>query len=88
MHERRLDAVAAVRTALVAEARRTSGLRVMPGHFMTIPQAAGVPPGRPIASRYLFEFIEEMKSSGYVASPCGSMVTVKGPPGIDRRALH
>jgi polar amino acid transport system substrate-binding protein len=68
MHERKLDAVAAVRTALVAEARRAPGFRILGGHFMSIPQAAGVPKGRPLAARYLHAFIEEMKASGFVAS--------------------
>jgi polar amino acid transport system substrate-binding protein len=64
----KLDAVAAVKTALVAEAKRQPGSRVLSGHFMTIPQAAGVPKGRPAAARYVGEFIEEMKASGFVAS--------------------
>ena len=67
MIEQKLDAVAAVRTALVNEARRMPGSRVMSGHFMTIPQAAGVPKGRPAAARYVSEFIEEMRTSGFVA---------------------
>jgi polar amino acid transport system substrate-binding protein len=68
MIEQKLDAVAAVRTALVSGARRVPGSRVMSGHFMTIPQAAGVPQGRPAAARYVREFIEEMKASGFVAN--------------------
>jgi polar amino acid transport system substrate-binding protein len=68
MQEQKLDAVAAVRTALAAEARRVPGLRVLNGHFMTIPQAAGVPKGRPVAARYVSAFIEEMKTSGFVAA--------------------
>lgn len=67
MIEQHLEAVAAVRTALVAEAKRVPGLRVLDGHFMTIPQAAGVPKGRPLAARYVSDFIEEMKASGFVA---------------------
>ncbi len=67
MLEQKLDAVAAVRTALVAEAKRVPGLRVLDGHFMTIPQAAGVPKGRPVAARYVSQFIEEMKASGFIA---------------------
>ncbi len=67
MLEQKLDAVAAVRTALLAETRRVPGLRVLNGHFMTIPQAAGVPKGRPVAARYVSAFIEEMKASGFVA---------------------
>jgi polar amino acid transport system substrate-binding protein len=68
MFEQKLDAVAAVRTALAVEASRVPGLRVLSGHFMTIPQAAGVPRGRPVAARYVSEFIEEMKASGFIAS--------------------
>lgn len=37
------------------------------GSFMMIRQAAGVPRGRPAAARYLTEFIEEAKTSGFVA---------------------
>lgn len=62
-----LDALAAVRTALVTAASRVSGSRVMTGHFMTIPQAAGVPTGRPAAARYVRDFIEDVKASGFVA---------------------
>ncbi len=68
MVDQKLDAVAGVRTALVAESRRTQGSRVMSGHFMTIPQAAGIPKGRPAAARYVRQFIEEMKASGFVAT--------------------
>ena len=68
MRDQKLDAVAAVKTALAAEASRGPGMRVLEGHFMTIPQAAGVPKGRPDAARYVRDFIEEMKASGFVAS--------------------
>lgn len=68
MTDRNLDAVAAVKTALVAQARRLPSSRVLSGHFMTIPQAAGVPKGRPAAALYASEFIEEMKASGFIAS--------------------
>ncbi len=64
---RKLEALAAPRTALVPVAARLPGSRILEGHFMTIPQAAGIPKGRPAAARYLHAFIEEMKSSGFVA---------------------
>ena len=67
MVDQKLDAVAGVRTALVAESRRIPGSRVMSGHFMTIPQGAGVPKGRPAAARYVRQFIEDVKASGFVA---------------------
>jgi polar amino acid transport system substrate-binding protein len=68
MVDQKLDAVAGVRTALAAESRRMPGTRVMSGHFMTIPQGAGIPKGRPAAARFVRQFIEEMKSSGFVAA--------------------
>jgi polar amino acid transport system substrate-binding protein len=63
----KLDAVAAVRTALITGAKKLPGSQVMAGHFMTIPQAAGVPKGRPAAATYVREFIESVKASGFVA---------------------
>ena len=68
MRSQKLDAVAAVRTALVPAAREIPGSRVMSGRFMTIPQAAGIPRGRPAAARFVRQFIEEMKASGFVAN--------------------
>jgi polar amino acid transport system substrate-binding protein len=68
MTAQKLDAVAAVRTALVRAAQQLPGSRVLSGHFMTIPQAAAVPKGRPAAARYVSEYIEDTKASGFVAA--------------------
>ena len=65
--EQRLDAAAGVKNPLVEAAAKDKGLRVIDGNFMVIGQASGVPRGRPAAARYLREFIEEMKASGFVA---------------------
>src|SRR5262249_14077287 len=62
-----LDAVAGVRQPLEAAAAKHPGLRVIVGSFMMIRQAAGVPRGRPAAARFLADFIEEAKASGFVA---------------------
>ena len=83
--EQQLDAVAAVRTALITAAKRLPGSRVLSGHFMTIPQAAGVPRGRPAAAGFLRDFIEDMKASGFVASALkqyglGPDVAIVAPP--------
>ena len=67
MRDRQLEALAAVRTVLVAAAEQLPQSRVLSGHFMTIPQAAAVPKGRPVAARYVSGFIDEMKASGFVA---------------------
>jgi polar amino acid transport system substrate-binding protein len=63
----KVDAAAGVKTTLMAAAARSPGARVIDGSFMVIAQASGVPKGRPAAARYLREFIEDAKSSGFVA---------------------
>ena len=60
------DAAAGVREALEAEARRDPSVRVLEGHFMTIPQAVGVPKARVNAARYVDQFVAEMIASGFV----------------------
>lgn len=64
---RDLDAVAGVRTPLLAAAAKNPGYRVIDGSFATVGQASGVPRNREASARYLREFIEEMKASGFVA---------------------
>ncbi|RYF32930.1 MAG: transporter substrate-binding domain-containing protein [Comamonadaceae bacterium] len=48
-------------------AKRVSGVRMLPGRFMVIEQAMGVPKGRTAAQAWLTGFVEEMKASGFVA---------------------
>jgi polar amino acid transport system substrate-binding protein len=61
------DVAAGVKQQLEADARRLGGVRLLPGHFMVIEQAMGVPKGRTAAQDWLSGYIEEMKSSGFVA---------------------
>jgi len=63
----KLDAVAGVKQSLVAFATTRTDMRVIPGRFMQIEQAMGTPRGRAAGVRYLREFVEEMKASGFVA---------------------
>ena len=63
----KLDAAAGVRQQLESAARQHAGLRVMQDRFMVIEQAMALPRGRPQAARYLRDFIDEMKASGFVA---------------------
>jgi len=65
--DRSIDAVAGVKNPLVAAAAKAPGLRVVDGNFMIIGQASGVPKGRDRAAKYLHDFIEEKKRSGFVA---------------------
>ena len=47
---------------------RHSGYRMLPGRFMVIQQAMGLPASRgPEAAGFLVRFVEDMKGSGQVA---------------------
>jgi polar amino acid transport system substrate-binding protein len=62
------DVAAGVKPQLEAELPRIPGLRMLPGHFMVISQAMGLPKSRgPEAATYLHQFVEEMKATGVVA---------------------
>ncbi|MEY4490534.1 MAG: hypothetical protein RLY41_340 [Pseudomonadota bacterium] len=62
------DVAAGVKPQLEAELPRMPGLRMLPGHFMVIAQAMGLPKQRgPQAAAYLHAFVEDMKASGVVA---------------------
>ena len=62
-----LEVAAGVKQQLEADAKRVGGVRLLPGRFMVIEQAMGVPKGRIAAQTWLVGFIEEMKASGFVA---------------------
>ena len=63
-----LEVAAGVKQQLEADAKRVGGVRLLPGRFMVIEQAMGVPKGRLAAQAWLSGFIEEMKASGFVAA--------------------
>ncbi|MEJ8837393.1 ABC transporter substrate-binding protein [Ramlibacter sp. AN1133] len=62
-----LEVAAGVKQQLEADAKRVGGVRLLPGRFMVINQAMGVPKGRTAAQAWLSAYIEEMKASGFVA---------------------
>jgi len=47
--------------------KRRPTLRLLDGSFMSIRQAMGIARGRDAGHRYLQDFIDEMKRSGFVA---------------------
>jgi polar amino acid transport system substrate-binding protein len=62
------DVAAGVKQQLQADAARIPGLRLLPGRFMVIQQAMGLPKGRGAeATQWLAAFVEEAKASGFVA---------------------
>ena len=63
-----VDVAAGIRQVLDDEAKRDFGVRVLPGHFMLIQQAVGMPAGRGAeAQAMLVAFVEQMKAIGFVA---------------------
>lgn len=62
-----LDVAAGVKQQLEMDARRLPGLRLLPGRFMVINQAMGMARGKEAGAKYLRDFVEEMKASGFVA---------------------
>ncbi|MBL8320595.1 MAG: ABC transporter substrate-binding protein [Burkholderiaceae bacterium] len=67
--EQRADVAAGVKQQLEGDAQRIGGLRLLPGRFMVIQQAMGVPKSRGAgAAACLSAFVEEMKASGFVAA--------------------
>ena len=62
-----LDVVAGVKQMLVEEVKQNAGLRLLPGRFMEIQQAMVLPHGKgDAAAEYLRQFVQDMKSSGFV----------------------
>src|SRR5262245_23321264 len=58
---------AGVKQTLENDARRLPGVRLLPGRFMVINQAMASQKDKEAGARYVREFIEEMKASGFVA---------------------
>jgi polar amino acid transport system substrate-binding protein len=82
----RLDVLAGVKQLLVAAAPTIPGSHILPGRFMAIGQAAGVPRRRAAGAAYLRVFIEDVKASGFVAASLarhgteGATVAPPAPP--------
>lgn len=63
-----VDVAAGIRQLLEGWAQADASLRMLPGHFMVIQQAMGLPAGRgEAAAQVLADFVERMKASGFVA---------------------
>ena len=62
-----LEALAGLRTALLKDAGKLEGARVLPGNFTTVQQAIGTLKRNVAAAAFLRDFVEEAKRSGLVA---------------------
>lgn len=63
----KLEAMAGLKPGLIELAPKLPGSRILPGNFSVVRHTAGTIPGRPAASAYLREFVEDVKASGLVA---------------------
>jgi polar amino acid transport system substrate-binding protein len=63
----KLEALGGLKPKLVEEAERTPGSRVLDGQVTGVQQAIGAPKGRAAAAKYLRQFAEDVKRSGFVA---------------------
>jgi polar amino acid transport system substrate-binding protein len=64
------NVAAGVKQQLESDAKRYQGLRMLPGRFMEINQAIGIPKARPQYQKttvYLTEVITQLKQSGFIA---------------------
>jgi polar amino acid transport system substrate-binding protein len=63
----KLDVLAGLKPRLVTDAEKLPGSRVLEGRFSAVQQSIGTPQGRTAGARYLREFAEDAKASGFVA---------------------
>jgi polar amino acid transport system substrate-binding protein len=63
----KLDALAGLKPKLVEEQARLPGSRILEGEVTSVQQAIGAPKGRAQAARFLREFAEDVKRSGFIA---------------------
>ncbi|HKQ26703.1 MAG TPA: transporter substrate-binding domain-containing protein [Burkholderiales bacterium] len=65
--EEKLEALAGLKLRLVSDAERLPGSRVLEGQCTSVKQSIGTPKGRDAGAKYLREFVEDLKASGFVA---------------------
>lgn len=65
--QQKLDALAGLRPALITEAAKLTGARILDGRFTAVQQAVGTRRGNEAGAAFLREFVEEAKASGLVA---------------------
>ena len=63
----KLDVLAGLKPRLAMDAEKLPGSRVLEGRFSAVQQSIGTPQGRPAGAKYLREFAEDAKASGFVA---------------------
>jgi len=65
--KQKLDVLAGLKPRLVSDAEKLPGARVLEGQVTGVQQACGTTKARVAGAKYLGEFIEDVKRSGFVA---------------------
>ncbi len=63
-----LDALAGLRPRLISDVKKLPGAKILEGQFTAVQQAMGCTKGKVAGAKFLKEFVEEMKASGFVAN--------------------
>ncbi|MBI2754629.1 MAG: ABC transporter substrate-binding protein [Betaproteobacteria bacterium] len=63
----KLDALAGLRPGLLRDAEKLPGSRLLEGQVTAVQQAIGTPKDREAGAKYLREFAEDVRASGFVA---------------------
>ena len=63
----KLDALAGLRPGLLRDAEKLPGSRLLDGQVTAVQQAIGTPKAREAGAKYVREFAEDVKASGFVA---------------------
>jgi polar amino acid transport system substrate-binding protein len=63
----KLEAMAGLRPRLITDVTKLPGARMLDGKFMAVQQAVGTARKNEAGARFLRDFVEEVKASGYVA---------------------
>lgn len=62
-----MDALVGLRPRLAVDAQMMPGARIVEGRFMVVEQAISTPRQREAGTRYVREFTEDVKASGWLA---------------------
>ncbi len=65
--DRQLDALAGLRPRLVIDAEKIAGAKILEGQFSAVRQTMGCTKGKMAGDAFLKAFVEEAKTSGFVA---------------------
>src|SRR5258707_3410333 len=88
----RLEALGGLKPRLIQDVERLPGARILDGRVTAVQQAIGTPLARQAGAKYLREFVEEAKASGFVAHAIEKhgvrRLSVAPPAGAPRGRAH